>query len=203
MALSTTFLEQELDKAAHEERYLSVIYLCLELLKLNPEEFSHWYDLAEAYHSLGRFDDFSYAQDQAQRYSSEKELPWIICRKGNLLYSTGRFEEAISCFRRANSLFPDDATFLIYMASANFRKNDVVEAETLARKAIECEKGAVDEAHYNLGCYLIAQDKLAEAKEHIKKALSIDPDYEEAKERLHDLEEFQKLSINKENTDRS
>ena len=48
------------------------------------------------------------------------------------------------------------------------------------RNATRCTKGAVDEAYFNLGLVLRAQERYQEALACFEKAIELTPDYEEA-----------------------
>jgi len=45
-----------------------------------------------------------------------------------------------------------------------------------------------DEAYFNLGGYLVAQEKYEEAEYCYQKVLEIDPDHDKAKSRLKDIQ---------------
>lgn len=89
---------------------------------------------------------------------------------------------------QAHQLDPDDATYLIYAASAAFRRGDIERAESLARQATGCTDGSIDEAWFNLGGYLLSAKRYSEAADCYRRALEIDPDYDIAHERLRDVE---------------
>ncbi len=180
--------------AEKENRHLCCAEICNVLIERDPEIFSYWYSLASALHSLGRYNESMDAFEKAEQYSNDRSLKWVLCRKGKLLQDIGRYGDAISKFEEAHECDQNEATPLIYLGSAHFRNNDVGKAEIAARKAVLCAKGAIDEAHYNLGCYLMSQNKLKEARLNFELAINLDPEYKIAKERLNDLKEMAKLS---------
>ncbi len=193
MKKSTKYLTQELDKAEDEHRHLCCVEICNKLLKREPENSKYWYSLSAALHSLGRYDESMDALESTERYCKESKVSWVLSRKGTLLKDTGRYDEAISYFEEAHERSPNEASFLIFLGSTHFRNNNVFDAEIAARKAVLCSKGALDEAHYNLGCYLMSQNELEEAETNFRKAINLDPGYKLAKERLRDLSGLAKL----------
>lgn len=136
---------------------------------------------------IGRYEDASSALDQAQQLGSEKRLPWIIHRRALIEKGRGNFEKAIELWKTAHSHKPNEATFPIYAGTIAFRLGRLSEAEGFARVGTTCEEGFPDEAWYNLGGYLAAQQRYDESLMCYEKAIEIDRDYKLALRRRDEL----------------
>lgn len=126
--------------------------------------------------------------DDSQRLVPEERLHHVLAQRGHLLVAKGDFSLAEAAFIRAHELKPDSASHLIYAGDAAFCRGNIERAMELARQAIRCTEGCIEEAYFNLGGYLLSNQQYPEAADCYRKALKIDPDYELAKERLADVE---------------
>ena len=63
----------------------------------------------------------------------------------------------------------------------------------LYRRAVQCHKGCVDEAWYNLGLVLRALERYDEALECFGRALAIDPQYKDARLAKRDVAKVLRL----------
>ena len=97
-------------------------------------------------------------------------------------------------YARAVAERPDDAGAYIFLGAVQARQGKLEQAESTHRQATLCATGCIDEAHLNLGLVLRGQGRLAEAAESFRKALEIEPKYEEASEALADVERALGLS---------
>ena len=126
----------------------------------------------------------------AEKFISENRRYSVLAQRGHLLLHKGHFADAKAKYLDAYDLEPDEATWLIFAASAAFHLGDIEGAEQLARRATECSEGCIDEAWFNLGGYLLSQKRYEEARDCYRRALAIDPDYEIAKKRLSDVDKI-------------
>ncbi len=94
-------------------------------------------------------------------------------------HRAGRFEEAITHYRRALARKPDDATSHVNLGAALAAQGQVEEAVTSFKRALALKPDYV-EAHVNLGVALAAQNRVQEAVESYKRALAIKPHFAEA-----------------------
>lgn len=62
-------------------------------------------------------------------------------------------------------------------------------SESIARylALFVCPEGCIDEAYHNLGLILRAQGRLREAADCFRRAIELDPEYDNAKEALDDV----------------
>jgi tetratricopeptide (TPR) repeat protein len=86
------------------------------------------------------------------------------------LQDAGRFDEALTRYRRAIALQPDYAPAYNNMGTALRAKGNVDEAMAAYRRALSISPDYPD-AHYNLGNALVDQNQLGEAVQHLTIAL--------------------------------
>ena len=181
-------LREAIMTADEQDQIGYVRYLCELYLKDHPGHARTLVMYARSLISLGQYADAFSAVDRAESSVSEEHLQYVFSLRGHLLEAQGDFAAAEKMFLKAYDLDPADATYLIFAASTAFSRGDLVRAETLARQATQCPEGAIDEAFFNLGGYLLSQRQYQEAVLCYRKALEIDSDYALAKERLADVE---------------
>jgi tetratricopeptide (TPR) repeat protein len=126
-------------------------HLCELYLKDNPDHAPTLVRYGCNLISLGQYALAKQALDHAQAVVSPEFLHHVLAHQGHLLQAQGHFSAAEEMFMRAHELDPDDATYLIYAGSAAFAKGDIDRAVSLARRAVECSEGCIDEAYFNLG----------------------------------------------------
>jgi tetratricopeptide (TPR) repeat protein len=138
--------------------------------------------------SLAQYSAARAALDHAQSIVPKERLHLVLAQRGHLKQAEGDFIGAEQIFLKVHELQPDDATYLIYAGSAAFRSGDIHRAEALARRATTCAEGCLEEAWFNLGGYLLSARRYQEAADCYRRAIELDPTYEIAKVRLHDVE---------------
>jgi len=179
-------LYEELDHAEYSGFVCYACHLCERILK-EKEHGATLIRYAANLMALARYDSALKALARAESVCPDPLLGHVFAHRGHILEAQGKFADAEAWFVKANNEDPEDAGFLIYMASVICKQGDVSRAEKVIRKAIACSRGAREEAYYNLGGYLLMQCKYEEAHESYRKALAIDPTYSEAQNRLEDL----------------
>jgi protein O-mannosyl-transferase len=101
---------------------------------------------------------------------------WVArCNLGNVLLQNGRVDEAVTHFRKAMEIQPDDAGIHNNLGNALLRKGQVVEAIGQYEEALRLRPDFA-EAHYNLGSVLLQKGRVDEAITHFQKAVEIQPD---------------------------
>ncbi len=90
--------------------------------------------------------------------------------------NSGKVEEAISCFGRAQQIDPASKLSYYNLGVALFRKGETEQAIAQYRKALEIDPNFSD-AHLNLGNALRKTGHIDEAIDHLRKAVKITPDY--------------------------
>jgi len=163
-------------------------YLCELYLKDHPDHGPTLIRYACNLIYLAQYSTADAVLDHAQKIVPKERIHLVLAQRGHLLKAMGDYSLAEEWFLQAHDLDPDDAAYLIYAGSAAFDRGDIERAIQLARQAVECPAGCIDEAWFNLGGYLLSEQQYREAEDCYRKALEIDPNYKVAKERLADVE---------------
>jgi len=185
--MSEPSLRDQLDSANDADQTILTICLAERLISRGPVDSWTFEVYARSLIGIGRYDDASSALDHAEKLARPKSLPWIIHQRAVLEEQRGNFEAALDLWKSAHSLEPDEASFLIFAGSVSFRLGRLSDAEEFARKGTACTEGYPQEAWYNLGGYMAAQQRYDEALTCYEKAIEIDPEYEIAIDRRHEL----------------
>ena len=185
-------LLDKLSRADQADQVALTRHLCEQVLADEPTHGPTLIRYAACLVEMSLYDDATAVLDRAERVVPKDRRHLVLAQRGHLQMSMGYHSEAERLFMSAHEHDPVDATYLIYAGSAAFALGDITRAESLARKALECSEGCIDEAYFNLGGYLLVQKKYDEARRCYVHALEIDPDYEIAKDRLEDLDRLLK-----------
>jgi Flp pilus assembly protein TadD len=177
---------------AHADRYtyLPAIGLYLALTWLGGELFARWHHsrwlfgsvaaLVIAGLSAGTFVQISYWHDSESLWNHT-----LACTANNVvandnlgevLLQKGRVNEAITRFRLALEIQPDDILGQTDLAVILFQKGQVNEAFAHFRKALAL-RPTDPLMHYNFGVALLHYGEADEAAAQFQKALEIQPDY--------------------------
>jgi tetratricopeptide (TPR) repeat protein len=98
------------------------------------------------------------------------------CDLGSALLDLGRVEEALTQYRKALEIRPDDAMAHHNLGAALSRLGRFDEATAHYRKALEIQPDSV-EVHCDLGTALVRLGRFDEALTHYRQALEIRPSY--------------------------
>lgn len=82
---------------------------------------------------------------------------------------------------------------MIYLGLTLALQGRLRDAERVHRSATQCLEGCIDEAFYNLGLVLRAQERYQEAAECFREAIRRDPKYRIARRALRDVELADKM----------
>jgi tetratricopeptide (TPR) repeat protein len=175
-------------RAADEKDQIAYVrYLCERYLMNHPDHVPTLIVYARNLISLAQYDAAEVALNRAQLKAPKERMHLVLAQRGHLLEAKGDFVGAERLFMEAHRLDPNDATYLIYAGSAAFRRGDIDRAQKLASQATDCTDGCVDEAWFNLGGYLLSDQRYDDAADCYRKALEMDPDYQLARQRLEDV----------------
>ncbi|HVU09351.1 MAG TPA: tetratricopeptide repeat protein [Verrucomicrobiae bacterium] len=163
-----------------------VLELCKKHLQKFPQDGFARLHYGMVLVQLAQYIKAQKAIQQAIALCPPKALPSVFAQMGHLVQAKGNFKEAVIWYRKAVKHKPEDATFHIFLGSNAFKRGLHKQSEKIYRRALECSKGAIEEAYFNLGGILLGKRKYAEAIKCYEKALKIDPKYKIAKERLDD-----------------
>ena len=154
-----------------------------------PDHGYAWYLLANALIGLARYHEAEEAVSNALRLCPEERRHFPLCMMGQLYRFRGDYEKAAEWHTNAIEAAPTDTQGYIYLGGVLALQGRLREAEEVHRKATEtCYEGCVDEAFFNLGLVLRAQERFEEAAACFREAIHLDPDYRAAKKALRDVE---------------
>jgi tetratricopeptide (TPR) repeat protein len=161
---------------------------CRALLAVEPRFHPAWVVFGITCTTLCRFAEAEAAHIKALTLAPKARRHFVHRQLGHLEEARGNLRQAMHWFRRGARGRPDDAGSWIFCGHIAFAQGRLKQAEKFNRRALCCKEGAIDEAWFNLGGALLAQDRLEEARECYLKAIAIDPKYAIAKKRLKDVE---------------
>jgi tetratricopeptide (TPR) repeat protein len=178
----------QIEEAFEKDQWATLLELCALHLKENPEHpyariwqavaLSHLSQQDRAINLLERIykdpNTSSYCKYQCQR-----EL-------GQTFEEMGRFNDARRAYEEAHQLDPKNIVPLIYRGAMEVRVGEFAAAREWLNRALECPKGRFDEAHFNIAGTYLCEGNYSKAIEHYQKAITIDPNYDIAWERLAD-----------------
>jgi Flp pilus assembly protein TadD len=115
------------------------------------------------------------------------ESTYSLFRQGEAHLKHGRAAQATVALEKAKKREPEKASIREKLGIAYFRIRRWEEAETEFRKVLELSP-VEDYAHYALGRCLEKQGRIQEANAHYKLASSLQPDSEQYRARIKELE---------------
>ncbi|WP_319579464.1 tetratricopeptide repeat protein [uncultured Methanospirillum sp.] len=136
-----------------------------------------WINLGVSQEKLGKLEE---ALNSYGRVSDSGDLALIAeanVKKGTLLASKGRFDEAITAFESAEGNAKGSVAVDLYtgIGGADFMKGDIPAAEMAFLNAIEIDPSGAAMAYTNLGVIRITQKRYTEAKSAFETAIHNDP----------------------------
>jgi tetratricopeptide (TPR) repeat protein len=175
-------------KADDAEHFARVINLCRAHLRVYPDDAARWAVLGRTLCTFARYREAEAALSKALAVAPVERRHMVYWQFGHLEEARGNLVLAMQWHRRAARLQPDNASSWIFCGGIAFRQGRLKQFEAFNRRALKCKKVAFEEAWFNLGGALVAQDRLEEARECYLKAITLDPKYGIAKKRLKDVE---------------
>ena len=178
---------RQLQAAVNQDFNASTIELARKYLRDFPKAGVVWLDYGNALVSFAQYDQARVAILRAIKYMEPEYRYMPYGSMGNLYERKGNYRRAAEWFGKAAELASNDASYLIYLGAVFAQAGKLSEALKCHRRAINCKDGAIDEAHYNLGCILRAQGKYKQALRSFEKAIELDPKYTLAKQAAKDV----------------
>jgi tetratricopeptide (TPR) repeat protein len=172
--------------ADKREQTAVVVELCKKHLQKFPKHGPAWLWYGMSQTTFARYAEAEKAIRRAILLCPKNKLSGPYTQMGHLLEAKGDFKEAAFWYRKAAQLDSQDANSYIFLGSNAFKRGLHKQSEKFYRRALECSKGAIEEAYFNLGGILLGKRKYAEAIKCYEEALKIDSKYKIAKERLED-----------------
>jgi len=158
-----------------------------DFLAVFPTYGPAWYRLGQALTELNCYENAEQALRQAIRFCPSTSLHLPYTALGKVAQKSGDPGEAESWFRKAIEAAPDDSQGYIFLGGLLASLWRLAEAEEVHRSGTRCSEGCLDEAFWNLGSVLRAQQRFAEAAECFEEAIRRDPQYKAAKAALRDV----------------
>ena len=161
-------------------------------LRRYPESDVVWARLGCSLTEFARYEEARDALATAMRLWAEGDRPSssILSRwLGETYETSGDFPAAEIWYKRAIELQPDAADGHVALGTLLEKGGRLDEAESVLRRATQCENGAPDKAWFRLGRVLRAREEFVEAESCVQRALAINPEYKAASEVLADLRE--------------
>lgn len=180
---------RKLCSAYDHEFYAYVIELGKQFLKDYPAHVPALLIYGIALRKLARYEEARRAIQRVIKLIPKERLHLPYTEMGLLYRDKGDLEKAAHWFRKSIDACPSNAGYRIFLGGVLARKGRLKEAEKCHRQATKCSTGAIDEAYFNLGLVLRAQERYQEAMACFKKALEMDPHYKDVKMEMKDLEQ--------------
>ena len=177
-------------KAAYGDTPAYALLLARDFLHDFPDIAPAWILKGKILTDLARYDEARRAIAKSLRLAAPDRLRLHYSEMGHLYLDKGSYNTACRWYRRAIDADPDRTQGYIYLGAALAMRGLLKEAERVHRRATRCsgDKNDLDEAFLNLGLVLRAQERFDEALVCFRKALTLDPKYQEAKKAVADLE---------------
>lgn len=179
---------RQLFSAYDKGQFALALLRCRKFLAHETDHYPTWIVLGSSYTKMHRYADAEKALTTALERAPKKGKYLSSLNLGHLEEARGQLTLALKWYRRAARIRPNEASAWVYCGHISFAQGKLKQAEKFNRRALQCEGGAIEEAWFNLGGALLAQDRLEEARECYVKAIAIDPKYGIAKKRLMDVE---------------
>ncbi len=146
------------------------------------------FDFAPAHNSLGNaLAGQGFLAEAISHYKQALDLepddPLVHNGLGSTLDDLGRVEEAIAHYRKALEVDPGYAAAHNNLAAAYAKKGRLAEAVGEMRAALQFEAGNAD-YHYNFAVLISQQGDIVQARRHLETALSLNPQFEGARQAL-------------------
>lgn len=154
-----------------------VVHCCQQLISLQPDSGTAFYNLGTAQMSLGSLDAARTAFEKSRRLSPA-HVPTCF-NLGNIYVRLGMLDSAIESLGRAIEIAPHMAELHNSYAAALQQAGKHAEAEASYRAAIRINP-SFSMAHNNLASALSTQGRLDEAAGSYRRALEIDPAFADA-----------------------
>ena len=149
-----------------------------QAITLDEEAGTALYGLANLYFNKERYEEAAKLYEKSIRKGVEEADAYFML--GRSLERTDNAKLALPYLQRAAELAPDDLEVRLAYGIVLANLELFIEAADEFRYVLEHDKDNAD-AHYNLGfLYAVSTDQKDDALMHLKRAFTIDPNYEQA-----------------------
>ncbi len=158
------------------------------LIKLNPDDISLKYKLAEIYENSGKVNDAIDEYNSLLEKAPKEDLAWIYKTLGYLYNSKKWPKNAIKNYLKALELDKEDINLYYNLSELYERTGDMSTSRKFLDMAIEKQPGDV-ESRLKMAEGLIKKDQYTNAEPYLKEVLKAKPDSIEALLMLAEVEE--------------
>jgi superkiller protein 3 len=178
----------EMHDADEKGQWASLLELCARHLKGNPDHFQARIPQATALRNLKRFQEAVNLLEQTYTNpnASTKSKFQCQCELGLTFEEMRKIDDARLAYDTAHQLRPTSTIPIIYRGVMELGVGEFASAREWLNRAIDCPEGDFDEAHFNIGSTYLCEGNYPKAIEHYQKAITLDPNYDIAFERLAD-----------------
>ncbi len=148
--------------------------------KKYPNDMFGWISLADALFTIARYDEARNALDTAHLICPKEDLHIVFHQIGHLYKEKGDYPRAEKWYRKSVENNANTRN-LIFLGACTAKQGKFLEAKKYHEKAINVSTDTPDEAYYNLGLILRAEENYEESLKCFEKAIELDPEYKEAK----------------------
>jgi tetratricopeptide (TPR) repeat protein len=175
-------------QADEKGQWATLLELCEVYLKKNPEHMHARIPQAIALTNLKRFDEAVSLLNRIFEDPNTSSYCKYQCQRelGQTFEEMGRFADARRAYDEAHRLEPTNTIPMIYRGAMELRVGEFAAAREWLNRALECPKGRFEEAHFNIAGTYVCEGNYSKAIEHYQKAITLDPNYDIAWERLAD-----------------
>jgi tetratricopeptide (TPR) repeat protein len=157
-------------------------------LEREPDDRHLWLIYGQALNDLARYAEARSAYERALALTPDEERAPVYRLLGQLHEARSELREAERYYRDAIALAPEHPSAYVFLGGMLALNGRLEEAERIHRRGTECVEGPTDEAFYNLGLVQRARRDYLGALTSFRRALELDPDYEEARQAIRDVE---------------
>ncbi len=165
-------------------QYVEIETLYRETIKRNPKAWLCHYNLGMHAYKRGEYQEaVDHIQESVQIKSDYWDSHFDLA---NSLYHLDRHEEAITHYRIFVQHVPNDVRAYFYIGFSYERLGRLDDAANSYRQALVIEP-ATPGIHFRLGNVLAKQGRLGDAVMHLEASIQLQPDFEDAINRLREV----------------
>ncbi len=186
-------LQQLAEALRGRERHAEAVEIYLAALATDPDFAMAHAGMGDSLFRLERFEEAIASLDRSVELHSEPPTATArLVLMGTAADNLGRPDEAARHYERAVEIDPRDASALDHLAMTRFRDGRYEEAGDLYRVLLDVQESGEAQArtHSNLGAALFFLERYEEALASYERALSIDPNFDSARERAEELRQL-------------
>ena len=184
----TAALQQLAEALRERDRHAEAVEMYLAALAVDPDFAMAHAGMGDSLFRLERFEEAIASLDRSVELHSEPPTATArLILMGTAADTLGRPDEAVRHFERAVEIDPRDTSALDHLAMTRFGDGRYEEALDLYLTLLEAQEPEQALTHSNLGATLYFLERYEEALASYERALSIDPDFDSARERAGEL----------------